>query len=796
MVLAPLLVLAGLEAGLRLGGYGYPAGFFLRRVINGRDAVTENRKFGWRFFDPAMARAPRPTVLPAVKSAETYRIFVLGESAAFGDPQPDFGLPRVLEALLSERYPGTHFEVVNAAMTAINSNVLLPIARDCARQHGDLWVIYMGNNEVVGPFGAGTVFGPQAPSLALIRGSLALKATRTGELLAAVSRRLAGRRTSEADWGGMAMFLNHQVRQDDPRMARVYAHFSRNLDDILEVGREHGVKMVVSTVVSNLKDCAPFASLHRPDLTAAQTAEWNRLYQAGVEAEQAGKTAEAAGFFQQAARSDERFADLQFRWGRCCLALGRDAEARQHFVLARDDDALRFRADSRINEIIRQAASGRERDGILFVDAQEALARQSPHGLPGGEWLYEHVHLNFDGNYRLARCLADEIVKELPETVTRRTEARPTWPTPADCARRLAWTGWNRYEAAASVMLRVNDPPFTSQLDHAQQYQRLQEQMEELRPALTPAALRQSAAEYRRALAAAPADWVLHKNLGRLLQKQGDLSGAEECWRQVTQLLPQDGEAAVQLGLVLTQLGRADDAIGQFETALRLAPDSVPARNGLGLALARKGEYREAIRAYERALTAMPDSSESHLNLGMALNALGETEAARQHFRRALDRKFNNAEALVTLGKMCVSQGWVSEALTNFTDALRLDPTEAAAHFCLGGALASLGRRREAQQHYAEAVWLNPDYAEARLGLGIELGRQGKDAEALEQFAAAVRLNPALLEARLNLGIALMNQQRNEEALSQLREVLRLAPDQPVARKYFQALQAGQAGKP
>lgn len=796
MVLTPLLVLAGLEAALRLAGFGYPTGFFLRRTINGKDFVVENQKFGWRFFDPAIARAPRPTVLPAVKSAGTYRIFVLGESAAFGDPQPDFGLPRVLEALLSERYPGTHFEVVNAAMTAINSNVILPIARDCARQNGDLWVIYMGNNEVVGPFGAGTVFGPQVPGLALIRGSLALKATRAGELLADVLRRLAGRRPSEADWGGMAMFVNHQVRRDDPRMARVYAHFSRNLDDILKAGRDHGVKMVVSTVVSNLKDCAPFASLHRPDLGAAQIAEWSRLYQAGVEAEEAGRAAEATGFFQQAARSDNQFADLQFRWGRCCLALGRDAEARQHFLLARDDDALRFRADGRINDIIRRAASGRERDGILFVDAQDALARQSPHVLTGGELLYEHVHLNFDGNYLLGRCLADEIVKALPDAVTRRPDARPAWMTQVDCARRLAWTGWNRYEAVASVMLRVNDPPFTSQLDHAEQYQRLQQEMEDLRPALGPAALRQSAAEYQRALATAPADWVLHKNLGRLRQKLGDLAGAVECWGRVTDLLPQDGETRFQLGLVLTRLDRPDEAIEQFETALRLEPDSVPALNGLGLALARKGQYREAIREYGRALKLMPDSSETHMNLGMALNALGEPEAARQHFRRALDRKFHNAEALVTLGKMCFSEGWVSEAITNFTDALRLDPAEATAHFCLGGALASLGRRREAQEHYAEAVQLNPDYAEARLGLGIELGRQGRDAEALEQFAAAVRLNPALLEARLNLGIALMNEQRNEEALNQFREVLRINPDQPVARRYSQAIQARPAAKP
>ena len=71
----------------------------------------------------------------------------------------------MLESLLSLRHPGTRFEVVNAAMTAINSHVILPIARDCARADGDIWVLYMGNNEVVGPFGAGTVFGPATPPL-------------------------------------------------------------------------------------------------------------------------------------------------------------------------------------------------------------------------------------------------------------------------------------------------------------------------------------------------------------------------------------------------------------------------------------------------------------------------------------------------------------------------------------------------------------------------------------------------------------------------------------------------------
>ena len=138
----PLVFLGMTELVLRLVGFGYPTGFFLPSQHDGQKVLVQNNQFGWRFFGAAMARIPEPICLPQAKSPNTVRIIVFGESAALGDPQPRFGLPRMLQAMLELRYPGTHFEVVNAAMTAINSNVILPIARDCAgvecRYLGDL----------------------------------------------------------------------------------------------------------------------------------------------------------------------------------------------------------------------------------------------------------------------------------------------------------------------------------------------------------------------------------------------------------------------------------------------------------------------------------------------------------------------------------------------------------------------------------------------------------------------------------------------------------------------------------
>ena len=208
MVLGPLVVLGGVELTLRLAGYGYPTSFFVSTRIEGRDFYVPNGSL-------------QPPVLPvrrwpvrfcrsgclSRKPANTYRIFLFGESAANGDPDPSYGVGRYLKELLRERYPGTDFEVVCVAITAIDSNVILRIARECAQRQGDLWLIYMGNNEMVGPFGAETVFGPRAPNRSWVAATLAVKATRLGQLLNALAEQLKGSSSAHKSWGGMQMFI-------------------------------------------------------------------------------------------------------------------------------------------------------------------------------------------------------------------------------------------------------------------------------------------------------------------------------------------------------------------------------------------------------------------------------------------------------------------------------------------------------------------------------------------------------------------------------------------------------------
>ncbi|MGH9726845.1 MAG: tetratricopeptide repeat protein, partial [Candidatus Acidiferrales bacterium] len=300
-----------------------------------------------------------------------------------------------MKVLLHERYPGVDFQVICVALTAIDSSTILPIARECARHQGDLWVVYMGNNEMVGPFGAETSYGFHAPGLGMIRTILAIKNTRIGELMDALVRRL--NTATPKKWEGMEMFQSNRLGYDDPARLRAYANFKGNLEDILETARGAGVPVILSTVAVNLKDCAPFASVHRSGLSTNELTAWNKYFEEGVTNQTAGSNATALVWYGKAAQMDGRFAELEYRRGQCELALSNDVPARGDFELARDDDALDFRTDTRINEAIRAAAGRHAGDGVHLLDAAEELAQKSPERIPGLNYFYEHVHLNFAG---------------------------------------------------------------------------------------------------------------------------------------------------------------------------------------------------------------------------------------------------------------------------------------------------------------------------------------------------------------------------------------------------------------
>lgn len=279
-LLAPLIAVVLLEAALRAAGAGYSTQFFVPNV-GGRDYTT-NLKFGWRFFPPRIARWPSAQVLAPHKGTNAFRVFVLGSSAAYGTPSDQYGFARILRVFLKERFPRARIDVVNAAMTAINSHAILPIARDCADMEPDVLVVYMGNNEVIGPYGAGSVFGRRFRSTALIRAHLWLNSTKLSQLFATLFDRRGDSWGKADNWNGMAAFMNNRVAADDPRLQVTYDHFRRNYRDIYRAAADAGAVLVPCTVAVNLRDNPPFASAHRAGLSPEAAGFFDTDFQRGL----------------------------------------------------------------------------------------------------------------------------------------------------------------------------------------------------------------------------------------------------------------------------------------------------------------------------------------------------------------------------------------------------------------------------------------------------------------------------------------------------------------------------------
>lgn len=610
VLVVPLLFLALLEGGLRLVGFGYNPHYWVSHPAAAPGTLVENQRFPWRFFPRTLARHPQPQVVTPRKPAGVYRVLVLGESAAEGDPAPPFSFTRILQVLLQARYPGAKFEVINVAFTAINSHVILPQARDCTALESDLWLVYMGNNEVIGPYGPGTAFTGQTLPLPLIRAAVTLKGLRLGQLVDALNQRWHPSEDAVKGWGGMTMFSGRQFLPEDARLAAVYGSFQRNLDDLIRAGRSSGAQVLLGTVASNLREWPPFASLHRPGLSAAQLAAWTAAYDSGAKAEADGDFAKAIPFFEQAAQLDDRFADLHFRWARCLMAAGRAEAARPHFILARDCDALRFRTDSRLNQIIRDTARARASEAIRLVDTEARFATQSTNGLPGNEWFLEHVHFTFAGNYLLARTFADEIVACLP-AATAQTNAAPAWLSEADCAARLAYTVNWQYEIVELVARRLSEQVYAGQLEAAARTERLERRLTELRAQNKPAARQRAVQLCRQAVAAAPEDPVLRASLARSLAGVDDVAGAIAAWREAARLQPHDATSYFELGQLAVQQGQAEEALALFRRAVDVNPDHAKSHEALALLHAQLGRQTEARRHARLALELDPNRTKA-----------------------------------------------------------------------------------------------------------------------------------------------------------------------------------------
>lgn len=776
----PMLLLVLVEGGLRLTGFGYRTTYFVPAESSARSgaAVRDNPRFLWSYFPPAMARSPQPVVLARKKPRDTIRIFVLGGSAAMGDPAADFGLARQLEALLTTRFPSRRFEVLNVAVTAINSHTVRRIAEDCVRYDPDFWIIYMGNNEVVGPFGPASVFGAQAPSPSLIQASLAFKSTRLGQAMDWMIRQW--RSVPARSWSGLAMFLDQKIGAWDPRLERVYRSFSLNLEHILDLAQQNSITPVLCSVGVNLKDTAPFASMNQPDLSGQDRRDWQSAYDRGCALMEEERFGEAIEALRAAERLDGSHADLQFRLARCLLREGREVEAGDHFTAARDADALRFRADDKLNAIIRRLAGERREQGVRFVDAAAQFNRAAQSGTAGNEFFLDHVHFTFPGNYLLGRLVAHAVAAEL--------EGEPTslvhpWLTQTECAEWLAYTPWDREEILAGMLRRLQRPPFSLRSNQEASLASLRHRLAgDTAPPASALPL------YRTILRERPGDWRVLRRLGLLEARLGRPAEGLATLQRASAEVPHFPDLHYQIGVLQLEAGDLTAARESLQHALELRGIFPQAKVQLGRIEVEKGNPARARQLFHRALENDPALPEAWFQLGTLHEAAEDWPAARADYQKAIENGPDLIEPRLRLGEMLQNNGDLESALPHLEAAAAMDPRRPEVQFLAAETLFSLHRFEAAARYFEAGLRNAPDHAKALYGLGICRIQEGRLEEAITCFRQTLELQPDLIPAHFNLAVALAKTGHTADARSQFQKVLELDPNHKTARDYLHQL--------
>ena len=410
----PLAVLGTLEVALRVAGLGKDTPLFIANPNHAAYQLT-NPDILARYFAPDK-RPPltlEPQYFLSEKPANGVRIVVQGGSTAAGFPYGlGASLAGMLEYRLRQSLPQHHVEVINTAMSAVNSYYLLDIQNDIIAAKPDAVLIYAGHNEYLGLFGVDSNYkagGQWLTRVYFSLRSLAIVQTLRHLLHAATSSypHAAPSTSPSRTFMSQAAAGSH-IDKSSEKFTQGVQQFERNMRQLLATYHQHGIPVYIATVASNQQHQPPFAS-------APNGA--NAFYQQGEKHANASDPQQALIAFEQAI----------------------------------DHDLLRFRAPSAINRAIVTLA---EEQHAVLVDVKQHMANKSPFGIIGRSLMLEHLHPNVQGYFILADAFYEALQRHLPY--------RPFVSHPID----QAWRHRPVIEAEeffgyAQIQTLIHDFPFT-----------------------------------------------------------------------------------------------------------------------------------------------------------------------------------------------------------------------------------------------------------------------------------------------------------------------------------------------
>jgi len=372
IILIPILFFILLEIGLRIFDYG--------RNDDQWIPITETKQMlnpdigGRYFFNTKNFPQSNNEAFDIIKKKDAFRVFVLGGSSAAGFPySPNGTFSRYIRDRLELLYPKILIEVINVAITATNSYTIRDLLPEIIEQKPDLILIYAGHNEYYGALGVGSMENI-GDSRRFVHFIIWINKFKTVELVrdlfSSISSLFSSDSLQETQRGGtlMARIVKDQfIVFNSESYSTGINQYKENLEDILQKTGEANIPVIIGTLVSNLKDQPPFVSKKHPNQESADSIFYEGQYQSN--------------------QKNLKLADSLFR-------------------VAKDLDALRFRAPEKMDSIIKELT---QKYKCRVVNLDSAFNAESLDGIVGNNLLVDHLHPSLEGYFLMGKIYVEEM---------------------------------------------------------------------------------------------------------------------------------------------------------------------------------------------------------------------------------------------------------------------------------------------------------------------------------------------------------------------------------------------------
>ena len=180
-----------------------------------------------------------------------------------------------------------------------------------------------------------------------------------------------------------------------------------------------------------------------------------------------------------------------------------------------------------------------------------------------------------------------------------------------------------------------------------------------------------------------PQNYLVHKILGQLYEKDGNVSVALDEYIRAVELKNDDYDLHFKVASLLLQTDKKDESVIMLQDLLKMKPDYLQATLLLGNILYDEERFKEAVSVYMSALRYNPTEYELYYSIAMAYTRLNDFPKAKEYYKRAaiLNTYLFNGE--YDLALIAMIQGELDEAERHLQKAAHQEDIEPLAYFYL-----------------------------------------------------------------------------------------------------------------